>query len=63
MRIALLTDTGYGLPVDGETLDVVTKAANQLASWGAEFDELRLDLTDSDYDAALDLVLQAGRSG
>jgi aspartyl-tRNA(Asn)/glutamyl-tRNA(Gln) amidotransferase subunit A len=59
MRIALLTDTGYGVPVDGEVLDVVAKAANQLASWGAEIHELRLALTDSDYEA-LDLSFKLG---
>ena len=58
-RIALLTDTGYGVPADAETIDVVTKAASQLASWGAEIRELRLDLTDSDYDA-LDLSFKLG---
>ena len=30
---------------------MVSKAADQLASWGAEVGELRLDLTDADFDA------------
>jgi aspartyl-tRNA(Asn)/glutamyl-tRNA(Gln) amidotransferase subunit A len=54
MRVALLTDVGYGLSVDSETLDVVAKAADRLASWGAVIRDLRLDLTDADNEA-LDL--------
>jgi aspartyl-tRNA(Asn)/glutamyl-tRNA(Gln) amidotransferase subunit A len=59
MRIALLTDMGYGLSVDSETLGVVARAADQLASWGAVVRDLRLDLTDADYDA-LDLSFKLG---
>jgi aspartyl-tRNA(Asn)/glutamyl-tRNA(Gln) amidotransferase subunit A len=51
MRIALLTDMGYGLPVDAETLDVVATAADQLALWGAEVRDLRLDVKVSEYEA------------
>ena len=57
MRISLLTDMGYGLPADRETLDVVTRAADRLASWGAQVRDLRLDLTDSDFEA-LDLTFK-----
>jgi aspartyl-tRNA(Asn)/glutamyl-tRNA(Gln) amidotransferase subunit A len=54
MRVALLTHMGYGLPVHPETQEVVRGAADVLAAWGARITELRLDLTDSDFDA-LDL--------
>ena len=57
MRVALLADMGYGLPADSETLGVVARAANQLESWGAEVRDLRLDLTDADFEA-LDLTFK-----
>ena len=57
MRIALLTEMGYGLSADSETLDVVARAADQLASWGAVVRDLRLDLTESDFEA-LDLTFK-----
>lgn len=59
MRVGLLTDTGYGLTVDPEALSVVTRAADQLASWGAVISDLRLDVTDADYEA-LDLTFKLG---
>ena len=57
MRVAVLADMGYGLPVDSETLEVVARAADQFAAWGAVVGELRLGLTDSDFEA-LDLSFQ-----
>ena len=57
MRIALLADMGYGMSADSETLDVLARAAGQLESWGAEVRDLRLDLTDSDFEA-LDLTFK-----
>lgn len=50
MRVGVLNDVGYGLPVDVETLGVVRRAADQLAAWGAEVDDLRFGLTDADFD-------------
>jgi aspartyl-tRNA(Asn)/glutamyl-tRNA(Gln) amidotransferase subunit A len=58
-HVGMLTAMGYGLPADGETLAVATKAAEQLASWGAEIEELRLDVTEDEY-AALDLGFKLG---
>ena len=58
-RVGMLTAMGYGLPADGETLAVVAKAGEQLASWGAEVEELQLDVTDDEY-AALDLGFKLG---
>ena len=52
MRVGLLTGMGYGLAVNSETLAVVAKAADQLASWGAAIRDLRLDLTEAEFEAA-----------
>ena len=51
MRVGVLTDVGYGLPVDAETRAVVSKAADQLAAWGADVGDFGLGLTDADFDA------------
>lgn len=51
MRVGLLTDVGYGLPVEPETLAVVRGAADRLSGWGAEVEELSLGLTESDFQA------------
>jgi aspartyl-tRNA(Asn)/glutamyl-tRNA(Gln) amidotransferase subunit A len=54
MRVAVLLDVGYGLSPDRETREAVRAAADKLASWGAVVSDLRLALTDSDFEA-LDL--------
>jgi amidase/aspartyl-tRNA(Asn)/glutamyl-tRNA(Gln) amidotransferase subunit A len=57
MQVALLSDMGYGLPVETETLAVVARAADQLASWGAVVRDLRLDLTEAEFEA-IDLTFK-----
>ncbi len=58
MRVGLLTDVGYGLPVETQTLGAVERVAGRLAGWGAEVEPLSLGLTEEDF-GAFDLGFMA----
>jgi aspartyl-tRNA(Asn)/glutamyl-tRNA(Gln) amidotransferase subunit A len=57
MRVGVLTDVGYGLPVEGETLGAIATVSDLLRSWGANVGDLRFDVTEAEY-AAFDLTFK-----
>ena len=62
MRVGLLTDIGYGLPVDPETLSVGDQGSRPAGIVGGrDRASFRLDVTDAEYEA-LDLSFKLAHS-